>query len=578
MVRPNMGRGGGGGGGYQPRNYGGRPNWGWEDADPYSWGGGGSYGGGGGTSVQDPASRVGTDPFSGFTPPDSPYSPSGGFDVPTAGIHGQRGTKDSEYNIWRGNQGFGTGNLYGGTGTEPPDVRVEPPEMPTGDIGDEGDSSGSDEMTDLDTGRTKTPITADPDDIYPENPPGEPPTTPTTGSGITDVGTNVGDFGVAGSGVIPDTDQDPWDPTSWLNDYSSMQTEFNSITNMFQAIENIPQLSSYLGNYSGIISEIEKMIESQGRYGLRPFEEEYSEGVSLLQQQYAGSATAMMNDMVKRGIFHSSETEGGLLDITKSLNTDIVNLVGKLSTYRQDQARGMYENAVKDRVQIANDVSSLGLNYSDMAMKFNFAQDESNRLWKELGLKNQMEVMGVDTQRWKEQLGFNISQQRLALEEKLGLKDIDLRQYIAERGWDFEQVKLDLMQEQMYGDWDQGQLDRDLNEWQMLLQNEISTKRNDIDLMNVMGTLSLGEWDRMLHQAELDLQRWKTKEEIDLMKQELGQDYDMFLETQAFNMWAQKGQWANNITVADLYAKAQDSGSSWLGDLLGFVGDIAPFV
>ena len=106
----------------------------------------------------------------------------------------------------------------------------------------------------------------------------------------------------------------------------------------------------------------------------------------------------------------------------------------------------------------------------------------------------------------------------------------------------------------------------------MLMQNEIATRRNDIDLLNVMGTLSNQQWSLEIQQADLELRSWMGQQQYDLAREQMGQDWQRFIETQAMNRWIAQGDWASAAQVAHIYASAQ--GGSWLGDLMSFAGDV----
>lgn len=114
-----------------------------------------------------------------------------------------------------------------------------------------------------------------------------------------------------------------------------------------------------------------------------------------------------------------------------------------------------------------------------------------------------------------------------------------------------------------------------LDKWAETLRAEVQNKRTDVDMINAMGKLTRDQWEKEISQADIELKRYLGQQEYDLRKQELGQDWNKFLQQQATTRWMASNQWQVDKWIAQTAADAQGGGwSGLLGDLIGAGGTI----
>ena len=409
-------------------------------------------------------------------------------------------------------------------------------------------------------------------------PPPTPRPTPTGGPGTTGKGTygpTGMDRGEPGAPPDPGTDpNDPFNMTSYLNDWQDYAINLGSLTQLMNEITvNIPGMSEGMAIYGGVLKELEELIRTKGEAGLTgTFEEEYDVVAGAAGRAAKTSRTKALGDMVRRGIVQSGVSGEILGGIQSELEAELVNLAGNIQRERSNKAAAFYSQAQAQKMELGKLWTESGYKGYDLALKMAQTQDDSQRAWAEMGLHEQLTMQGYNVEKYKADIQANMQSQRLALEEQLGFADINIREMLVENEWNLENMKMALQEKLVDKGIEQQELDRALQEWTVLMQSEIATRRNDIDLLNVMGSLSNQEWQLQIQEAELEMKRWMTEEQFNLQRQQMGQDWQQFIETQAMNRWIAEGNWMNQLQIAQLYANAQ--GGSWLGDLMSFAGDV----
>ena len=368
---------------------------------------------------------------------------------------------------------------------------------------------------------------------------------------------------------------DPFNMTSWLNDWQDYAINAGSIGQLMNQITvQIPGVSEGMAIYGDILNELQELIRTKGEVGLMgTYEEQYGEAAGRVSRAAKGSRMKMLGDLARRGIVQSGVAGELLGGIQAELESSLVNLSINLMRERSDKAAVFYTQARSEKLKLGELWTESGYKGYDMALRLAALTDDSKRAWAEMGLHEKLTMAGYDVEIYKADIQADISRQRLALEEKLGFADINIREMMVENEWDMGKMKLALQEKLADKGIEQQELDRALNEWDMLMRNEISSRRTDIDLLNVMGTLSNQEWELQIRQAELELKSWMGQEQLDIMRDQMGMDWQMFIEDKAMQRWIAEGSWASAEEIARTYARAQKGGDSWFGDLMSFFGD-----
>lgn len=403
----------------------------------------------------------------------------------------------------------------------------------------------------------------------PEEDPDAPSAGMDSGAGA-DAAENMDGSETGGGSSGTDDDDDSTDPTNWLDDWMDIASTYRDVGQIFDYMSQIPGYENFMSEYGGMLGQLEELIATRGEAGLRAYEEEYAEASGRVERQARASMTQAMANMASRGLLDSSIAVGAQVDVVNQLNFELSQLAGNLMEKRSDKAYRIWEQALAQKQSLIVEGARTGMDFYGLAQQVRQFEAQENRAWAEMGLKERLTAMGYDVELEKANIQKTLEEQRMSLERELGFADIDARKYLAEAGWDIE-LAIERMREE-HQEKLQGK-DIELERWKQTLLNEIAWRRTDIDMMNVMGSLQQGEWELQIREADLQLRRELGEAEYSLRQDELGQDWDKFLASIALQEWTSRGQWANNESVARLYAES--GGGSWIGDLLGGLGGLA---
>lgn len=379
------------------------------------------------------------------------------------------------------------------------------------------------------------------------------------------------------------TPTEPTDPNGTGFDFGdSMFGDWqNNASNSFDPqsildfIANLPGAERNAELYAPLIAELQGLIQSKGQSGLVPVEQQFANVQKDITEASDNQFQRTMGDLARSGTLESGGLREARIRENIALNRGLATERVAIETANSQQAASKYSQALTQMQQLQQQAAQGEIDWFQAALQMNALGAENERAWAQMGLSERLTMTGYDVEKYKADQGAQLQRERNALDEMLGLKDINMRELIEANNFSIEQTKISLQKWMVEGGWQQDEANRALERWGQLLQAEVQNKRTDVDMINAMGKLTRDQWEKEISQADLELKRYLGQQEYDLRKQELGQDWNKFLQQQATTRWMASNQWQVDKWIAQTQANAQGGGwGGLLGDLISAGGTI----
>lgn len=288
-------------------------------------------------------------------------------------------------------------------------------------------------------------------------------------------------------------------------------------------------------------TQVANAMQNPGRYNTQAYQQIEGAARANLDADYQQSLSQMNTDMARRGLYDSTyaaqnwqslagQRQRGIADLNASLLMDAAN------TNAQDQLAA----------------NQMGLSLADLAGSQDLAQFEANRVATALDNENAMNLaqfgqnqyefdQGNALEAAKSQGQLQNDQDRMALDEELGLGNLDIRQgELDQSGSQFGQ-SLTLEQQKLAQQGEQSNMDRALRE--RLGMGELGVSQGNLALQGELGRgglaldqqrlgLDTDKYTSSVDQANADraLQQMIATSDIGLRGQELAQKGQQFTQ------------------------------------------------
>lgn len=392
-----------------------------------------------------------------------------------------------------------------------------------------------------------------------------------TGTAIGDGGTPRDDAGV----VTPPAD--PNNPSAGDLLFGDWQTNANNSFDPQALLDMINQLPNAGRNaelYAPLIKELQGLIASKGQSGLVSVDDQFNAVKGDIVQASDEQFRRTMGNLARTGTLESGGLREARIRENIALNRGLATERVAIETANSQQAAEKYSQALTQMQSLQEQAAKGEIDWFQAAVQMNSLSAENQRAWAQMGLSERLTMTGYDVEKYKVDTSKALEQQRINLEKQLGFAELDLKKMMEANSYDIEKTKIQLQQWMTQGGWNQQDADRALGKWSELLRAEVQNKRTDVDMINAMGKLTRDQWEREIAQTDLELKRYLGQQEYDLRRQELGQDWNKFLQQQATTRWMASNQWEVDKWIAKMQSDQSKQGSSFFGDLLSFAGSV----
>lgn len=381
-----------------------------------------------------------------------------------------------------------------------------------------------------------------------------------TGGGDTGGGdTGGGDTGGGGT-------ENPTGGDLLFGDWQTNANNSYDPQSILDFIQNLPSAQRNAELYAPLVKELQDLIASKGQSGVISVDKQFEAVKGDIQEASDEQYRRTMGNLARSGTLESGGLREARIRENIAFNKDLATARVAIETANSQQAAEKYGQALTQMQQLQEQAAKGEIDWFNAAMQMNALGAENQRAWAQMGLSEKLTVMGYDVEKYKTDQANALGRERLRLEEMLGLKDINLRELMETNNFNLEKTKMDLQKWMTEGGWKQEDAKMALDRWAETLRAQVQNKRTDVDMINAMTNMSQSEWQKQIAQADMELRRYLGEEEYNLRKQELGQDWDKFVQSQATTKWMASNQWEVDKYIAKLGADANKGG--W-GDLLG---------
>jgi hypothetical protein len=373
------------------------------------------------------------------------------------------------------------------------------------------------------------------DPIPSENPPEDPGTTTNT-----DTGTTVNWY-----------DQ-------WLNLAKDTNIDPQSI---FDIISQLPAAEGNADLKRELYKQLNDLVTSKGTSGLVPVEDQFASVKRDLTEASQEQWQTTQGELARKGMLDTGKTRSEAYQRDLALNKNLATERVAIETNNSKMASEQYTNAINKMTELQEQAASGELDWYKALVETEKYNSEQKQAWAQMGLTERLTIMGYDVEKYKADLSASVDRERIQLEKDLGFANLDLQTMIAQNGYSIEKTKIELQKWMTEGGWAQQDADRATARWADLLNAEVQNKRTDVDMISAMGKLTRDEWEKQVSLADLDLKKYLGDQNYKLMQDQMGQDWDKFVQEQALKKWMASNQWDTDKYIANLQAQLTREGA-----------------